>query len=151
MTQKEKFLATVGFKKPNFSFVIAMGGWSETMERWKNEGWDGRSLDKIFSTDTILNLGYYIKETTFHYIYGPVPPFSREIVKENEHIRLVVNEEGILMKEFKNYTDSSMPQFLKFPVRTRKDFRKFQQERLSAKFLPAPSLRLEKEGIYLAK
>lgn len=134
MTQKERFLATVGFKKPDFPFVRFMPGWNETMKRWKNEGWNGRSLDKIFSTDAILNLGYYIKGATFHHIYGPVPPFSRETVKENEHIRLVINEEGILMKEFKNYTDSSMPQFLKFPVRTRKDFRKFQQERLQPNF-----------------
>lgn len=130
MTQKERFLATIGFKKPNFPFVRFMGGWWETMERWKNEGWDGRPLQELFGTDVILNAGVYRNEASFHYIYGPVPPFSRKVVKEDEHNQLVINEEGILMREPKNYKDPSMPQFLKFPVETKKDFQEFSKQRL---------------------
>ena len=134
MTPRERFLSTVGFNKPDLAFVIAMGGWSQTLERWKNEGWDGRPLEEVFGTDVILNAGVYTSQASFHYIYGPVPPFSRKIIKEDEDTRLVINEEGILMKEPKDYRDSSMPQFLKFPVRTREDFQKFRRERLQPNF-----------------
>lgn len=37
MTPRERFLATVGFKKPDFPFIRVIGGWSETMKRWKKE------------------------------------------------------------------------------------------------------------------
>ena len=135
MTPRERFLATVGFKKPDFPFIRVIGGWSETMERWKKEGWDGRPLGEIFGTETILNAGVYIKDkTSSHYIYGPVPPFSRKVIKQDEHTRLVINEEGILMKEFKDYMNSSMPQFLRFPVKRREDFQKFRKERLQLSF-----------------
>ena len=41
-----------------------------------------------------------------------------------------VNHEGILMKEMKNNPCSSMPQFLRFPVETREEFRRFWKERM---------------------
>jgi hypothetical protein len=46
---RQRFLATVGFKKCDFPFVRAIGGWPETRERWKNEGWDGKPLEEMMA------------------------------------------------------------------------------------------------------
>ena len=50
---------------------------------------------------------------------------EREVVEENADHIVYVNHEGILMKEMKNNPASSMPQFLRFPVQTRADVRRF--------------------------
>lgn len=67
--------------------------------------------------------------------YGPVPQFQRQIVEEDERTITYINREGILMREFKQYGgNSSMPQFLRFPVENEEDFERFRRERLGLNF-----------------
>ena len=126
MTSRERFLKTLRFEKPDKPFVRASGGWRETNERWRKEGWNGRPLHEIFDTDILLNTGVY---------YGPAPRFEYEVVEEDETTRVYINHEGILMREFKDYSgNSSMPQFLKFPVETEEDFDGIRAKRLELNF-----------------
>jgi hypothetical protein len=119
---RERYLAICAFEPPDKPLVRAIGGWAETGERWVREGWDGSGLDAIFGTDTILGTGVY---------YGPVPPFEYKLVEEDETTRVYINHEGILMREFKDYSgNSSMPQFVRFPVENEADFEAFCAERL---------------------
>jgi len=126
MTTQERFLSILRFEKPDKPFVSAVGGWAETGERWRKEGWDGRSLHEIFDTDIRMGTGIY---------YGPVPMFEYKILEENDTTRVYVNHEGIIMREFKLYNgNSSMPKFVKFPVESEEDFDKLCKERLVANF-----------------
>jgi len=126
MTTRERFLCTLKFEKPDKPFVKAVGGWLETGERWRKEGWDGKALHEIFDTDLLYNTGVY---------YGPVPRFEYKVVEEDETTRIYVNHEGIIMREFKDYSgNSSMPQFLRFPVETEEDFDHICAERLGLNF-----------------
>jgi len=126
MTPRERFLKTLRFEPPDVPFVRSVGGWAETVERWRREGWDGRPLHEIFGTDLLLGTGVY---------YGPVPRFEYQVVEEDEHTRVYVNHEGILMREFKAHGgNSSMPQFLKFPVENEAEFDAFCAERLALVF-----------------
>jgi uroporphyrinogen decarboxylase len=126
MTSRERFLHTVRFETSDKPFVKAAGGWQETRERWQREGWDRRPLHEIFGTDLLLNTGVY---------YGPVPRFEYKVVDEDETTRVYINHEGILMREFKQYSgNSSMPQFLRFPVETEEDFDNICAERLGLNF-----------------
>jgi len=131
MTSRDRFLKTLRFEKPDLPFVKTPGAWVETHQRWRREGWDGRALHEIFGTDLILNIGVY---------YGPAPQFQRQIVEEDERTITYINHEGILMREFKQYGgNSSMPQFLRFPVENEEDFERFRRERLGLNFhLRAP-------------
>jgi len=125
MTQRERFLRTLRFEPVDIPFVRAVGGWAETSERWRREGWDGRSLTEIFGTDSIGHVPVY---------YGPAPRFEYQLIEEDETHRVYVNHEGIIMREFKEYSgNSSMPQFLKFPVENEADFDHLLNERLKAK------------------
>ncbi len=126
MTPRERYLATYSFQPVDKPFVVAVGGWQETSERWLTEGWDGRSLTAIFGTDVVQGTGVY---------YGPVPRFENEVIEEDATTRVYVNHEGIIMREFKDYSgNSSMPQFVRFPVETAEDFDTICRERLQVCF-----------------
>jgi hypothetical protein len=62
--------------------------------------------------------------------FFPHPPFENTVLEETDRYTVYVNHEGILMKEMKDQPMSSMPQFLKFPVENRGEFRKFWAERM---------------------
>jgi uroporphyrinogen decarboxylase len=98
-----------------------LGGWSETIERWRREGYDGRLLDDVFGVDRIVRVDPW---------YGPVPAFAYDVVDEDENTVTYVNHEGIVMREFKAHADMSMPQFVRFPVENEADFDRLVSERL---------------------
>lgn len=126
MTPRDRYLATFSFQPVDKPFVRAVGGWRETMERWRREGWDGRSLTEIFETDVVLGTGVY---------YGPVPRYEYQVLQEDDSTKLYVNHEGIIMREFKDYDgNSSMPQFVRFPVEDEGDFEALSRERLQLRF-----------------
>jgi uroporphyrinogen decarboxylase len=62
--------------------------------------------------------------------FFPNPPFEKEVVEQDDQTVTYINREGILMRELKNFPQSSMPQFVRFPVETRKDFRRFWKKRM---------------------
>ena len=69
-TTRQRFLQTLNFEQPDPPFVRAIGGWQETMDRWRTQGWDGRPLHEVFGTDAMLYMGIP---------YGPCPTFEYEL------------------------------------------------------------------------
>jgi len=95
------------------------GVWPETIERWKGEGYNP-THPPVFTDQRDWQAGWFF----------PNPQFQRTIVEEDSRTVLYINHEGILMRERKDNPMSSMPQFVKFPVETREDFRRFWKERM---------------------
>lgn len=129
MTSRERFLKTLSFEPVDapwfrgYAFV-----WPETEAVWRTQGyegpelgWHGEGLAQRFGLDELLRVDPW---------YGPVPEFEYKLVEEDEKTRLYINHEGILMREFKTHADTSMPQFVKFPVENRAEFEAFAAERL---------------------
>jgi uroporphyrinogen decarboxylase len=122
-TSRQRFLDTLEFKpvaKPWARWGAFL--WDETVERWKQEGWDGTPLDDYFELDRLVRVDPW---------YGPVPEFKHEVIAEDAETITYINHEGIVMREFKQHHDMSMPQFVKFPVETEAEFEKFAAERLA--------------------
>ncbi len=119
MTHRERFLATMRYEPVDRVPFRGFGAWPETIERWKREGYDPDHPP--FQQDPWIGFAHW---------FFPNPPFERTIVEEDEHTRTFINPEGILMRERKDAPASSMPQFLRFPVQTREDFRRFWAERM---------------------
>lgn len=122
MTDLERFHATMNYgprdRAPFHEFPWPT--WPETVERWAAEGgYDPAQTD--FGCDR------WVIE---HQWFFPTPPFAREIVAEDDTTVTFVDPQGIVMREFKNNPLSSMPHFIRFPVETRADFRKFWAERM---------------------
>ena len=121
MTDRQRFLACMEYQPVDHAPFWSWGGWPETIERWKKEGYDPDRFEPASVTDRKVWFGHW-----FH----PNPPFERKVVQEDAGHIVYVNHEGILMKEMKDNPWSSMPQFLKFPVTTRAEFRAFWKERM---------------------
>jgi len=130
MSSRERFLRTLAFESVDMPWTRAFAFiWPETGDVWRAQGyegpelgWHGEGLPERFALDQILRVDPW---------YGPVPEFEYRLVEEDELTRLYVNHEGILMREFKQHADTSMPQFVKFPVETAEEFEQFAAERLT--------------------
>ncbi len=129
-TSRERFLQTLEFKQPERQWFRAYAFiWPETGEEWRKQGyegpelgWHGEGLPQRLGLDELQRVDPW---------YGPVPDFEYKVIEEDERTKVYVNHEGILMREFKERSDTSMPQFLKFPVESLEDFEPFAAERLA--------------------
>ena len=97
------------------------GAWPETLERWQREGFDPDVHNPAAAADRRQAVGHW---------FFPHPRFELRVLDEDDRHRVYVNHEGIVMRERKDQPLSSMPQFLRFPVETREDFRRFWRERM---------------------
>jgi len=130
MTSRERFLRTLAFAAVDVPWVRAFSFvWPETELAWRAQGyegpelgWHGEGLPARFALDQLLRVDPW---------YGPVPEFAYQVVEEDALTRLYINHEGILMREFKEHADTSMPQFVKFPVENLADFERLAAERLT--------------------
>lgn len=121
MTERERFHACMRYEAVDVVPHWTWGGWPETIERWKTEGYVAERDSIAQGASAVHWIGHW---------FFPDPPFERRVVEEDDEHVLYINHEGILMREMKNNPFSSMPQFVKFPVTTREEFRGFWRERM---------------------
>jgi uroporphyrinogen decarboxylase len=122
MNARDRFLACMDYKPVDRTPFWSWGGWPETVERWTKEGYDrARGIPEEALTDPRISV---------HHWFFPNPAFEHKVISEDAEHVVYINHEGILMKEMRNNPYSSMPQFLKFPVENRADFRRFWKERM---------------------
>lgn len=130
MTSRERFLRTLAFQPVDVPWVRAyVFIWLETCAVWRTQGyegpelgWHGEGLPARFGLDEFSRVDPW---------YGPLPEFEYQVIEEDERTKLYLNHEGILMRELKEHADTSMPQFVKFPVETAEEFEQFAEERLA--------------------
>lgn len=121
MNSRERFLATMTYGRVDRAvFGDWTNAWPETVERWKAEGYDP-ARKPFVPPDPWSWRGSW---------FYPNPPFRRTVVEDDGRTVLFLNEEGVLMRERKDQPRSSMPQFVRFPVETREEFRRFFEERM---------------------
>ena len=121
MDSRERFHALMNYQSVDHGvFVLPWFGFPATLANWRRQGY----RDGDF-THYPLDQWHWLANW-----YFPHPPFQREVLEQTERHIVYVNHEGILIREMKNDPMGSMPQFLRFPVETRADFRKFARERL---------------------
>ena len=122
MNDLERFHATMSYQErdraPFQEFFWPT--WPETVARWAAEG----GYDPATSG---FGCDRWVVESSW---FMPHPPFQRTVLAEDAEYVTYVDPQGIVLKEFKRNPLSSMPQFIRFPVRTREDFRRFWKERM---------------------
>lgn len=121
MNDRERFLATMRYQSVDRAPFWDMGTWPETDERWDKE----RPAATLTPVPT--DKRQWITDWFF-----PNPPFEHRVLEEDDRTVTYVNHEGIILRERKDCPDSSMPQFLKFPVETREEFRTFWKARMNS-------------------
>jgi hypothetical protein len=110
---------------PNYE----VGVWSQTRERWQQEGlnihdlhWDWFTGEEYFDVDA----REYIPVD-----YGMIPPFESKVLEENERHEIIQDGSGRIRKALKvgaiDGSRTSMDQYLKFAVENREDFKKIKE------------------------
>jgi len=122
MDSRERFLAVMHYGAPDRGmYLMPWFGFPETLEKWKEEA--GFKLGDLSR--------YKTDQWVYSYdLFYPQPPFEHRVLEEDERHVVYMNHEGIVLRELKHNPTSSMPQFVRFPVETREDFRRFAKERL---------------------
>ena len=119
MNSRERWIASLCCKPVDRFFRYEHGPWPTTREQWIHEGYpaDARFED-YFKMDPLnrisINSGY--TNSPYH------PQFEDKTVHENDQYRIYSDSDGVLKKELKIGRDTSMPQYLKFPIADRKDW-----------------------------
>ena len=145
LTDRERLIKVLEYQDVDRGvYGVHTGPWPETLQRWRAEGLPaeedlpGWYAEQFPARDRWDWQGHW---------FFPYPPFETHTVSEDKRTILYVNHEGILMRERKDHPFSSMPQFVKFPVETLKEFRNFARERLQPNF----EERLGEEGLAALK
>ena len=127
MDARERFLLNMNFKKSDRPFRWeAPAFWPSTIKNWKNQG--------LPEWVTEENIGEYFKMDPIKFI--PVksgwtgtpfyPYFKEKIIAEDKNNIIKLEKDGIIKKQRKTNFDTSMPQFIKFPVKDLDDFNKIK-------------------------
>ncbi len=131
MNARERFIATMEFKEVDRPFRWETPGfWEKTILNWREEGLpDTYDLPNYFGMDKLVWM-------TFEGGWGGVPfcpMFDYEILEDDGTYITAVDRDGIIKKTLKYHPETSMPQFLKFPVESMGDFEEKIKWRLNYK------------------
>jgi len=132
MNERERFLNTCRFKPVDrLPLWPPLGIWGETFERWGKEGLTDYSVSLVgahndpqielydfLGCDRLYEIGIY---------YGICPKFEPKVLEETERFITHRSYDGRVMKEFKELHDSSMPEFIDYPVHSKEDYREFKK------------------------
>ena len=124
MTSRERFLAALRGGQTDRFFRYEHGPWPSTRERWIAEGYPaGADFAAHFGMDPLIRIGI-----NSGYTDSPFEPgFSEATLGVEDGCRVFVGRDGIVRRELGERSDTSMPQFLRFPVASRADWREVRR------------------------
>ncbi|MBN2852568.1 MAG: hypothetical protein JXQ23_07520 [Clostridia bacterium] len=131
MNGREIFLRTFDFEYTDRPLKWETPGiWSATRKRWITEGYDenirGRAFFEYFHMEAPVFLPFKGGWTGNPYY----PMFEKNTIFDDGINVTHLDKDGIIKKERKKDPDTSMPQFLKFPVENRKQYEKDIRHRM---------------------
>jgi len=128
VTSRERLLRTCSFQPVDRPLHWeTLGYWSQTVKRWEGEGLPaGVHPNDYFGCDPRVRLELSTGFTTTPYF----PPFEYEVVAEDEETVTYRDQYGITKRDRKEDREMSMPQFIAFPVKGRRDWEEEIRPRL---------------------
>lgn len=123
MTDRERFVACLlGEPVDRPPYWLFWSPWATTWARWEREGKPASVKDhrSIFQPDQ-PPIGVPVN-------CGPCPRIERSVIQEDLESVTFIDSWGIKRRDLKGRV--SMSQFLEFPVKDRKDWERFKEERL---------------------
>lgn len=122
MNGRERYLACLtGEEVDRPPFWLLWGPWGTTLQRWLNEGMPpGTDHRKAWAPDDPPH--------TIPVNCGPCPTSDYTLVEEDDRTHTWIDRWGIRRRNLKGA--ESMSEFLEFPVKSRRDWEQFREERL---------------------
>jgi uroporphyrinogen decarboxylase len=112
MSFREAFRAIMNFERADFLPQFEWGYWPATIERWRREG-----LPEGVQPWERFGLTWYEHAPVN---MGLLPHFEAELLRDEGDTYVQRQWDGVIVRRRKD--DLSMPQWLDFPVKTRKDW-----------------------------
>jgi len=122
MTEQERWVRCMHFQSvdrvPNEEF----GYWDDTFIAWHQQG-----LPKFIDNNDKADIYFgFDRRDTAPVQVGLYPGFEYQVLEEDEQYKIVIDAEGVKSRIMKS-GDSSIPQYLEFPIKTRDDFERFKE------------------------
>ena len=144
MNNRERFLATMEFKKTDRPCHMEHGFWNETYDRWRKEGLpDSAVMPELFFRSPLNDLFGYFDVSKIVYVMVEqyyLPAFEEETISSTDTERLFRSSRGVLMKEKRG--SASIPQFLEYPIKNRQDYAE-----LRPRLMGSPTRRYRKDWV----
>lgn len=119
MTPRQRFIDSLRGGELDRFFRYEHGPWPTTRERWFAEGYPPEAeFGEFFAMDPLVRIRINSGYTDSPYY----PPFHEVTLEETAEHRLYVGTDGVTKRELKVRADTSMPQFVRFPVSDRRDW-----------------------------
>jgi len=119
MNNKERYYAITHYQPFDRLFHWEMGPYEETTKRWQREGMPkDKSLAELAGYDAFGHAPIGL---------GLIPGFSYEVLDEEGEYRTYRDGDGVIKKIRKDTPPPAMPQYLKFPLQTREDWKDFKE------------------------
>lgn len=120
MTQRQRFLETMHQGNPDrVPYWEVIGFWGETLEKWRDE--QGMPGDIHLSA----YFGYDRREGVAVSL-GIVPIFKAQLISDDEDHKIEQGSDGVWRRTLKK-DHQSIPQFVRFPIETREDWKDFKK------------------------
>jgi len=124
MNERERFTRVMQFQTVDRVPNYELGLWERTAERWHNEGLpSGVDWREYFEVEDFLFAPHWADAPNIDMI----PPFEEKVIEETDRYIVSIGKDGIKSKNLKASNEEFMPQWLEFPVKNRKDFKKLKQ------------------------
>jgi uroporphyrinogen decarboxylase len=120
MNNRERFNCVMNFEKPDeFPLMEFMGFWPETVAAWSR-------LPNVKGQDLNEHFGL-IEQKVVPINFNFIPAFEKKILEQTENYILLIDECGCTKKIENRENCSSMPQYIDFPIKSRRDFEEIKE------------------------
>jgi len=123
MTPLERFNKIMDFSRPDRIIDCEFGYWNDTLKRWHSEGLP-KYIDNNEKADIYFGFDVWKKSIPTNTLLNP--PFKRRIIDENERYQIILDEDNIKCKIFKDGTDT-IPHYIDFPIKDRNSYLPFKK------------------------
>jgi len=128
MTDRERWIRCMHFQPVDHIPDEEFGYWDETFKVWHEQGLpeeinDNAAAERYFG---------FSARSEVPVILGLYPEFERKVIEETEKYQIIMDTDGVKKKVFKDGT-STIPHFLEFPLKGRREWEEIFKPRLDAK------------------
>ena len=129
MPPRERFFATMEFRKPDRIIDCEFGYWDDTLKRWHSEG-----LPAYVDSNSKADIFFGFDDWSRSIPVGPYlqPGFEREIVEKTDRYLVIYDNERVKCQVFTDGSDT-IPHYLEFPVKDKESYRRLFKGRLQPK------------------
>ncbi len=115
MTPRERFLAAMRFEPFDRPPLAELGTWDTTEQIWLAQ--TGKPREDVFAWEADCDLKHRIEPD-----FAFRPAFEEKVVAEDETTFTKIDRMGLTYRQFKDNPDTSMPDYVGFPVKCRADW-----------------------------